>query len=58
MYNIMNDLIFVFFLIFYLFLNFFKFYFIFKLYKIVLVLTNIKINPPQVYILSFLKFIF
>ena len=28
---------------------FFKFYFIFKLYKIVLVLPNIKMNPPQVY---------
>ena len=27
---------------------FFKFYFIFKLYKIVLVLPNIKMNPPQV----------
>ena len=27
---------------------FFKFYFIFILYKIVLVLTNIKMNPPQV----------
>ena len=27
----------------------FKFYFIFKLYKIVLVLPNIKMNPPQVY---------
>ena len=30
---------------------FFKFYFIFKLYIIVLFLTNIKMNPPQVYIL-------
>ena len=29
---------------------FFKFYFIFKLYKIILVLPNIKMNPPQVYI--------
>ena len=28
---------------------FFKFYFIFKLYIIVLVLPNIKMNPPQVY---------
>ena len=27
---------------------FFKFYFIFKLYIIVLVLPNIKMNPPQV----------
>ena len=31
---------------------FFKFYFIFKLYIIVLVLPNIKINPPQVYMCS------
>ena len=31
---------------------FFKFYFIFKLYKIVLVLPNIKMNPPQVYMCS------
>ena len=29
--------------------DFFKFYFIFKLYNIVLVLPNIKMNPPQVY---------
>jgi len=28
---------------------FFKFYFIFKLYNIVLVLPNLKMNPPQVY---------
>ena len=28
---------------------FFKFYFIFKLYVTVLVLPNIKMNPPQVY---------
>ena len=34
---------------FYLFI-FFKFYFIFKLYIIVLVLPNIKMNPPQAYI--------
>ena len=33
-------------------LFFFKFYFIFKLYKIVLVLPNIKMNPPQVYMCS------
>ena len=33
-------------------LNFFKFYFIFKLYIIVLVLPNIKMNPPQVYMYS------
>ena len=31
------------------FLFFFQFYFIFKLYIIVLVLPNIKMNPPQVY---------
>ena len=30
---------------------FFLFYFIFKLYKIVLVLPNIKMNPPQVYMI-------
>ena len=30
----------------------FLFYFIFKLYIIVLVLPNIKMNPPQVYILA------
>ena len=31
---------------------FFKFYFIFKLYNTVLVLPNIKMNPPQVYLCS------
>ena len=31
---------------------FFLFYFIFKLYIIVLVLPNIKMNPPQVYMCS------
>ena len=31
---------------------FFKFYFIFKLYIIVLVLPNIKMNPPQVHMCS------
>ena len=31
------------------FFFFFKFYFIFNLYIIVLVLPNIKMNPPQVY---------
>ena len=36
----------------FIFLFFFKFYFIFKLYIIVLVLTNIKMNPPQVYMCS------
>ena len=30
----------------------FKFYFIFKLYIIVLVLPNIKMNPPQAYMCS------
>ena len=30
------------------FIIFFKFYFIFKLYIFVLVLPNIKMNPPQV----------
>ena len=30
----------------------FLFYFIFKLYNIVLVLPNIEMNPPQVYICS------
>ena len=35
-----------------LFLSFFKFYFIFKLYIIVLVLPNIKMNQPQVYMCS------
>ena len=34
------------------FIYFFKFYFIFKLYSIVLVLPNIKMNPPQVYLCS------
>ena len=37
---------------FFFFLNFFKFYFIFKLYITVLVLPNIKMNPPQVYMCS------
>ena len=42
------------FIYFFLILNFFffKFYFIFKLYIIVLVLPNIKMNPPQVYMCS------
>ena len=31
---------------------FLKFYFIFKIYVIVLVLPNIKMNPPQVYMCS------
>ena len=33
-------------------IDFLKFYFIFKLYKIVLVLPNIEMNPPQVYMCS------
>ena len=36
-------------------LIFLKFYFIFKLYRIVLVLPNIKMNLPQVYMCSFLR---
>ena len=35
-----------------IFFFFFKFYFIFKLYNIVLVLPNIKMDPPQVYMCS------
>ena len=35
-----------------LFTFFFKFYFIFKLFITVLVLPNIKMNPPQVYMCS------
>ena len=38
-----------FFSILFYFYLFFEFYFIFKLYIIVLVLPNIKMNPPQVY---------
>ena len=37
---------------FFFFLFFFKFYFIFKIYITVLVLPNIKMNPPQVYMCS------
>ena len=37
------------------FLYFFKFYFIFKLYNIVLVLPNIEMNPPQVYMFPILS---
>ena len=37
---------------FFFFFYFFKFYFIFKLYNIVLVLPNIEMNPPQVYMCS------
>ena len=36
----------------FLFFFFFKFYFIFKLYNIVLVLPNIEMNLPQVYMCS------
>ena len=38
-----------FYFFFFLFFFFLKFYFIFKLYITVLVLPNIKMNPPQVY---------
>ena len=38
--------------IYFLFVCFFKFYFIFKLYNIVLILPNIEMNPPQVYLCS------
>ena len=38
--------------VFCVFLIFLKFYFIIKLYKIVLVLPNIEMNPPQVYMCS------
>ena len=41
-----------FFLFYFILLLFFKFYFIFKLYITVLVLPNIKMNPPQVYMCS------
>ena len=36
----------------FIYLFIFKFYFIFKLYITVLVLPNIKMNPPQVYMCS------
>ena len=36
--------------IFFFYVGYFKFYFIFKLYSIVLVLPNIEMNPPQVYL--------
>ena len=39
-------------LISFIFIYFFKFYFIFQLYIIVLVLPNIKMNLPQVYMCS------
>ena len=39
-----------------LYFIFLKFYFIFKLYIIVLVLPNIKMNPPQVYMCQLLSF--
>ena len=58
--NIVNHLQFVvlfqhhsvFFFLFLTLLLFFKFYFIFKLYNIVLVLPNMEMNPPQVYMCS------
>ena len=37
---------------FYIYIYIFKFYFIFKLYNILLVLPNIQMNPPQVYMCS------
>ena len=40
------------FFFFFFLILFFKFYFIFKLYITVLVLPNIKMNPPQVYMCS------
>ena len=40
-------------LLFYHHTFFFKFYFVFKRYIIVLVLPNIKMNPPQVYMCSY-----
>ena len=40
------------FIYFFLVVIFFKFYFILKIYIIVLVLPNIKMNPPQVYMCS------
>ena len=45
-------------LLFFFIFIFFKFYFIFKLYITVLVLPNIKMNPPQVYILFFWHLLF
>ena len=36
----------------FIYFNFFLNYFIFKLYNIVLVLPNIEMNPPQVYMCS------
>ena len=44
--------LFFFFLFLFNFIYFFKFYFVFKLYIIVLVLPNIKMNPPQVHMCS------
>ena len=53
---ILNFILFYFIFLFFNFSSFknffFKFYFIFKLYIIVLVLPNIKLNPPQVYMCS------
>ena len=39
-------------LFYFIYLFILKFYFIFKLYITVLVLPNIKMNPPQVYMCS------
>ena len=47
-----SSFLFFFFKFFFHFFFQLQFYFIFKLYKIVLVLPNIKINPPQVYMCS------
>ena len=49
--RLLNGNIFFFLIFFFvsLFFYFFKFYFIFRLYITVLVLPNIKMNPPQVY---------
>ena len=44
--------IFKYFLKYTLFFQFFQFYFIFQHYNIVLVLPNIEMNPPQVYMCS------
>ena len=51
-YSIEFTLQFFFLFNFLFFYFFFKFYFIFKLYNIVLVLPNIEMNPPQVYMCS------
>ena len=50
--NVYTFLLLLFFESLYVFFFFFWFYFSFKLYNIVLVLPNIKMNPPQVYLCS------